>query len=122
MPGNSTTQVFQTNSTSRWSRFKWSSRLLALFLVLGIIIIVLTMTRVYTPSLPNMLGAKEKEVLLDSSGWLFNKSKIGLQYGGFRKYINEKEAYRAGAYPIPKKFRKKNGIIVQADSGFYSFK
>ncbi|HEY4156342.1 MAG TPA: glycosyl hydrolase family 18 protein, partial [Puia sp.] len=122
MAGNSTTQVFQTSSSSRWSRFKWSSRLLALFLVLGIIIIVLTMTRVYTPSLPNMLGAKEKEVLLDSSGWLFSKSKIGRQYGGFRKYINEKEAYKAGGYPIPKKFRKKNGIIVQADSSYYSFK
>ncbi|MDP4211713.1 MAG: polysaccharide deacetylase family protein [Bacteroidota bacterium] len=122
MAGNFTTQVFQTSSSSRWSRFKWSSRLLALFLVLGIIIIAITMTRVYTPSLPNMLGAKEKEVLLDSSGWLFNKSKIGKQYGGFRKYINEKEAYRAGAYPIPKRFRKKNGIIVQADSSFYSFK
>jgi cellulose synthase/poly-beta-1,6-N-acetylglucosamine synthase-like glycosyltransferase/spore germination protein YaaH/peptidoglycan/xylan/chitin deacetylase (PgdA/CDA1 family) len=122
MSGNSTTQVFQTSSTSRWSRFKWSSRLLALFLVLGIIIIVLTLSRVYTPSLPNMLGAKEKEVLLDSSGWLFNKSKIGRQYGGFRKFINEKEAYKAGAYPLPKKFRRKNGIIVQADSSFYSFK
>jgi len=122
MAGNSTTQVFQTSSSSRWSRFKWSSRLLALFLVLGIIIIAITLTRVYTPSLPNMLGAKEKEVLLDSSGWLFNKSKIGRQYGGFRKYINEKEAYKAGGYPIPKKFRKKNGILVQADSSFYSFK
>jgi spore germination protein YaaH len=122
MAGNDTTQVFQTSSSSRWSRFKWSSRLLALFLVLAVIIIAITMTRVYTPSLPNMLDAKEKEVLLDSSAWLFNKSKIGKQYGGFRKYINEKEAYKAGGYPIPKKFRKKNGIIVQADSSFYSFK
>jgi peptidoglycan-N-acetylglucosamine deacetylase len=122
MAGNSTTQVFQTSSSSRWSRFKWSSRLVALFMVLGIIVIIITMTRVYMPSLPNMIGVKEKEVLLDSSGWLFSKSRIGRQYGGFRKYINEKEAYRSGAYPIPKKFRKRNGIIVQADSSFYSFK
>ncbi len=80
------------------------------------------MTRVYMPTLPNMISVKEKEVLLDSSGWLFSKSRIGRQYGGFRKYINEKEAYKAGGYPISKKFRKKNGIIVQADSSFYSFK
>ncbi|HVY75111.1 MAG TPA: polysaccharide deacetylase family protein, partial [Puia sp.] len=122
MAGNTTTQVFQTSSSSRWSRFKWTSRFLALFLALGIIIIIITLSRVYTPSLPNMLEAKEKEVLLDSSGWFFSKSRIGRQYGGFRKYINEKEAYKAGAYPIPRKFRKKNGIIVQADSSFYSFK
>jgi peptidoglycan-N-acetylglucosamine deacetylase len=122
MSGNSKTQVFQTNSSSRWSRFIWSSRLIALFVVLAVVTILITLTRVYTPSLPRMIGAQEKEALLDSSSWLFNKSKIGRQYGGFRKYINEKEAYRMGGYPIPKRFRKRNGIIVQADSSFYSFK
>jgi cellulose synthase/poly-beta-1,6-N-acetylglucosamine synthase-like glycosyltransferase/spore germination protein YaaH/peptidoglycan/xylan/chitin deacetylase (PgdA/CDA1 family) len=69
-----------------------------------------------------MIGTQEKEALLDSSSWLFNKSKIGKQYGGFRKYINEKVAYKAGGYPTPKRFRRKNGILVQADSSFYSFK
>jgi cellulose synthase/poly-beta-1,6-N-acetylglucosamine synthase-like glycosyltransferase/spore germination protein YaaH/peptidoglycan/xylan/chitin deacetylase (PgdA/CDA1 family) len=122
MAGNSTTQVFQTSSSSRWSRFVWSSRLIALFVVLAVITIIITLSRVYTPSLPNMIGAQEKEALLDSSSWLFNKSKIGKQYGGFRKYINEKVAYKAGGYPTPKRFRKKNGILVQADSSFYSFK
>ena len=75
------------------------------------------------PTFPNMISAQEKQVMLDStSSWLFSKSKIGKQYGGFRKFITEKEAYKAGGYPIPKRFRKKNGIIVQADSNFYSFK
>jgi peptidoglycan-N-acetylglucosamine deacetylase len=121
MAGNSTNQVFQTSSSSRWSRFIWSSRLIALFVVLAVITIIITLTRVYTPSLPNF-GAQEKEALLDSSSWLFNKSKIGKQYGGFRKFINEKVAYKSGGYPIGRRFRKKNGLIVQADSSFYSFK
>ena len=121
MAGNSTTQVFQTSSSSRWSRFVWSSRLIALFVILAVITIIITLSRVYTPSLPSF-GAQEKEALLDSSSWLFNKSKIGKQYGGFRKYINEKVAYKAGGYPIGKLFRKKNGVLVQADSSFYSFK
>jgi cellulose synthase/poly-beta-1,6-N-acetylglucosamine synthase-like glycosyltransferase/spore germination protein YaaH/peptidoglycan/xylan/chitin deacetylase (PgdA/CDA1 family) len=121
MVRNSTNQIFQTSSSSRWSRFIWSSRLIALFVVLAVITILITLTRVYTPSLPNF-GAQEKEALLDSSSWLFNKSKIGKQYGGFRKFINEKVAYKAGGYPIGKHFKKKNGIIVQADSSFYSFK
>jgi cellulose synthase/poly-beta-1,6-N-acetylglucosamine synthase-like glycosyltransferase/spore germination protein YaaH/peptidoglycan/xylan/chitin deacetylase (PgdA/CDA1 family) len=69
-----------------------------------------------------MIGVQEKEALLDSSSWLFNKSKIGKQYGGFRKYIDEKVAYKAGGYPTPRRFRKKNGILIQADSSFYSFK
>lgn len=119
---NTPNQVFQTNSTSRWQRFKWSSRFLLLFIILGIVIVIITIPRVYTPSLPNLINAQAKEVLLDStSSWLFSKSKIARQYGGFRKFINEKEAYKAGGYPIPRRFRKKNGVIVQADSSFYSF-
>src|SRR5664279_2880152 len=103
MAGNSTTQVFQTSSSSRWSRFIWSSRLVAFVAILAVATILITLTRVYTPSLPNMIGVQEKEALLDSSSWLFNKSKIGKQYGGFRKYINEKVAYKAGGYPTPKR-------------------
>jgi peptidoglycan-N-acetylglucosamine deacetylase len=122
MAGNSTNQIFQTSSSSRWSRFIWSSRVIAFFLMLAVFTVIITLARwVYTPNLP-LFGATEKEALLDSSSWLFNKSKIGKQYGGFRKYINEKVAYKAGGYPIPKRFKKKNGVIVQADSSFYSFK
>jgi peptidoglycan-N-acetylglucosamine deacetylase len=122
MAANPTHQVFQTNSASRWQRFKWSSRLFLLLIVLGIITVIITLSRSYTPALPNMISAQAKQILLDSTSILFAKSKIGKQYGGFRKFINEKTAYKAGGYPIPKRFRKKNGVIVQADSNFYSFK
>ena len=113
MAGNSTKQVFQTNSSSRWSRFIWSSRLIVLLGVLAVITIIITLTRVYMPSLPNMIGVQEKEALLDSSSWLFNKSKIGKQYGGFRKFINEKVAYKAGAYPIGRRFKKKMALLYR---------
>ncbi len=123
MAMNTPNQVFQTDSSSRWERFKWTSRLLLLFIVFGVIIIIITLSRVYTPVLPSMISAQAKQVLLDSTGsWLFSKSKIARQYGGFRKFINEKEAYKPGGYPIPKRFRKRNGVIVQADPNFYSFK
>ena len=123
MADQSQSQVFQTNSATRWQRFKWSSRLLLLLIVLGILVVMVTLSRAYTPDLPNLLSAKEKQVLLDStSSWLFSKSKIARQYGGFRKFINEKEVYRGGAYPLPNRFKKKNGVIVQADPNFYSFK
>jgi peptidoglycan-N-acetylglucosamine deacetylase len=123
MAGNSTNQIFQTNSPSRWQRFQWSSRFFLLLVVLGIAIIVITLSRVYIPALPKMAGIQEKQILLDSNtNWLFSKSKIARQYGGFRKFINEKEIYKHGGFPISKRFRKKNGVIVQADSSFYSFR
>src|SRR6516225_960025 len=109
MAANPTHQVFQTNSASRWQRFKWSSRLLMLVVVLGIATIIITLSTAYTPALPNMISAQAKQILLDSTGILFSKSKIGKQYGGFRKFINEKTAYKAGGYPVGKRYRlKKN--------------
>jgi peptidoglycan-N-acetylglucosamine deacetylase len=123
MAANPTHQVFQTNSPSRWRRVKWSSRFFMLILVLGLVTTIITLSKVYTPAFPTMISLQAKQIFLDStSSWLFSKSKIGRQYGGFRKFINEKTAYKAGAYPMPKRFRKRNGVIVQADSNFYSFK
>ena len=94
-----------------------------LFLIFAVVIISIAISKVYTPDLPHMASIQDKQALLDTnSSWLASKSKLLKQYSGFRKFINEKEAYKAGGYPIPRRFRKKNGIIVQADSSFYSFK
>ncbi len=118
---NTTPQVFQTSSPTRWQSFKWSSRVLLLLLALAIVTVIITLAIVaYKPALP--VFAAEKQVLLDSNSSLFNHSKIAKQYGGFRKFINEREMYKHGNYPIPKRFRRKNGVIVQADPNFYSFK
>jgi len=123
MANDSTNQVFHTNSPSRWQRVKWGSRVLLLFILLGIVVITIALSKVDLPALPRMLSAQEKQVLLDTNNsWLTGKSKIAKQYGGFRKFINEKEIYNRGGFPIPKRFRKKDGIIVQADPNFYSFK
>ncbi|MEP6749324.1 MAG: polysaccharide deacetylase family protein [Bacteroidota bacterium] len=115
-------QVFQTVSASRWQRFKWGSRFIFFFIAIGITVIIITLSRGDTPLMPRLLGEQEKQALLDTnSNSLFSKTKIGKQYGGFRKYINEKEMYSSGAYPIPKRFKRKNGVIVHADPDFYSF-
>jgi len=123
MNATTTHQVFQTSSSSRWQRFKWGSRVLLFLLVLGIAIIILTLYRGNTPAMPRLISAREKQAITDTAdSWLNNQSKIAKQFGGFRKYINEKEMYKQGGYPIPKRFRQKNGVLVHADSSFYSFK
>jgi peptidoglycan-N-acetylglucosamine deacetylase len=123
MAGNSTYQVFQTRTSGRWQRFKWTGRFLLFLMSLGIAVIIITLSRTNIPDLPHFANVQEKQILLDTnSSWLNKKSKILKQYDGFRKYINEKEAFKSGGYPIPKRFRKKNGVIVQSDSSFYSFK
>ncbi|MDR3715020.1 MAG: polysaccharide deacetylase family protein [Puia sp.] len=123
MTANSTHQVFQTTSPGRWQRFKWGGRILLLFVILGIIIISIALSRAYTPTLPRIREQSQlyKKVLDTSRTFLFKNSLIE-QYGGFRKYINEKVPYRQGAFPGQKKDSNKSGFNpFAADSGFRAF-
>src|SRR3984885_9811664 len=94
------TQIFQTNSPGRWQRFKWGGRIVLLFLVLGIVIFCIAVSRDYKPALPRMKEQSQlyKKVLDTNRTFLFKNSLIE-QYGGFRKYINKKVPYKGGGYP-----------------------
>ncbi|MDI3322565.1 polysaccharide deacetylase family protein [Pinibacter soli] len=87
----STTQVFQTNSATRWQRFKWTSRILLFLAVLGIVIITITLVRDYKPSIPQL---KEKndayKKILQTNQAFFRDNKINKQYAGFRSFIDTK--------------------------------
>jgi hypothetical protein len=127
MNGNTTPslkrQIFQTNSTGRWQRFKWGGRIFLLFLVLGVVILYITISRNYTPALPRIKEQSQlyKKVLDTSRTFLFKNSLIE-QYGGFRKYINEKVPYRGGAFPGQKRDSALSGVApVKADTSFRSF-
>src|SRR5580693_5130322 len=126
MTGNSIppskTQIFQTNSPGRWQRLKWGGRLLLLFLVLGVVIIILAVSRDYKPALPRMKEQSQlyKKVLDTNRTFLFKNSLIE-QYGGFRKYINEKVPYRGGAFPGQKRDSSLSAIPVKVDTSFRSF-
>src|SRR3981081_903318 len=116
-------QIFQTNSSGRWQRFKWAGRLILLFLVLGGFIFSIALSRGYLPSLPRIKEQSQlyKKVLDTNRTFLFKNSLIQ-QYGGFRKYINEKVPYRSGAFPG--QYKKDSGRYVntfEADTNFRSF-
>jgi len=117
---SNTHQVFQTETASRWQRFKWGSRILFFFIALGIAVFIITFSQGATPSMPKLIGDQEKQALLDTNSKAA-KTIIGKQYGGYRKFISEKEMYNRGGFPIPRRFKRKNGVIVHADPDFYSF-
>jgi len=129
MTGNSIpsskTQIFQTNSPGRWQRLKWGGRLVLLFLVLGVVIMYLAVSRDYKPALPRMKEQSQlyKKVLDTNRTFLFKNSLIE-QYGGFRKYINEKVPYRGGAFPGQNKKDSERMAqlgLYKADTNFRSF-
>ncbi len=124
MTANSKQQIFQTSSPGRWQRFKWGGRILLLLGGLAIVIISIALSRGYTPSLPRMKeqGQLYKKVLDTNRSFLF-KNQLIEQYGGFRKYINEKVPYKQGAFPgQQKRDSDRYGIKnFGSDSGFTSF-
>ncbi|HVU56766.1 MAG TPA: polysaccharide deacetylase family protein, partial [Puia sp.] len=115
-------QIFQTSSPGRWQRFKWGGRVILLVLVLGIVIFSIAVNRGYTPDLPRI---KEQSQLykkvLDTNRLLFKDNNLLKQYGGFRKYINEKVPYNAGAFPGQARKDSASLAASRADTSFRSF-
>jgi cellulose synthase/poly-beta-1,6-N-acetylglucosamine synthase-like glycosyltransferase/spore germination protein YaaH/peptidoglycan/xylan/chitin deacetylase (PgdA/CDA1 family) len=128
MNGNTTPtlkrQIFQTNSTGRWQKLKWGGRIFLLFLVLGVVIFYIAISRNYTPALPRIKEQSQlyKKVLDTGRTFGFKNSLIE-QYGGFRKYINEKVPYHGGAFPgqIRRDSERAGAVPVKADTSFRSF-
>ena len=95
-----------------------------LFLILGVVIFSIAVSRGYMPALPRIKEQSQlyKKVLDTGRTFLFKNSLIE-QYGGFRKYINEKVPYKAGAFPVSsRKDSIKYGLVpFKADTNFRSF-
>ena len=96
-----------------------------LFLVIGGVVFSIAISRDYKPALPRMKEQSQlyKKVLDTNRTFLFKNSLIE-QYGGFRKYINEKVPYRGGAFPGQSKKHSERAALLRAhrsDTSFRSF-
>ena len=127
----STTQVFQTNSATRWQRFKWTSRIFLFLAILGVVIITITLVRDYKPSIPQL---KEKndayKKILQTNQAFFRDNKINKQYAGFRSFIDtkiDKNQQQFGCYvnrysQNPVDLDKLNPFTGAEGRPFYPFK
>ncbi|MBD0279744.1 MAG: glycosyl transferase family 2, partial [Flavisolibacter sp.] len=87
-------QIFQTNTSIRWQRFKWGTRVLLLFCVLAVVVIAITSIRaVFDPEIPRMKmrSAAYKQILDTNQAVVYKNSLLAAKYRGFRKFINDKE-------------------------------
>jgi len=108
-------QIFQTNTASRWQRFKWLGRLLLFFLVLSAIFG--TMFFIFTRKLQEQreLPLEDraiKKVLTDSIP-SYRESNIGKQYRGMRKYIETRWATGKGC-------GQKDSVLNLSNSDYFS--
>lgn len=87
-------QVFQTDSTSRWNKFKWSFRILLLIMVLfaaTFVTMFLLDNTSFTPFKKDFSSA-----VMANKPYLRN-NKLSREYKGFRDFFQEEKAYNNDA-------------------------
>src|SRR5579875_2740492 len=89
-------QVFQTNSETRWRRFKWGSRALLLLIPVSIVAFTIGYIFLYMPTMPSFKDAKK--IVNQQQGILSKNSLLASKYKGFRQYIIQKDLTIKGPY------------------------
>jgi hypothetical protein len=82
-------QIFQTNSSTRWTRFKWIICFALLAVIVSITVLIVALQQVYTPALPRFTSHSEQ-----LTKWLpdnHNTPSCLHLAPGFQKYITQKE-------------------------------
>lgn len=114
-------QIFQTDSSTRWQRFKWGSRILLLLIPLALFVLIAWF---FTERLPDIPQLTYKQAIgLDKENFLSKNSRLAKKYKGFRQYINQKELTNKSPYKIktPAGFRNivNNKMPCGIRSAFY---
>jgi cellulose synthase/poly-beta-1,6-N-acetylglucosamine synthase-like glycosyltransferase/spore germination protein YaaH/peptidoglycan/xylan/chitin deacetylase (PgdA/CDA1 family) len=80
-------QIFQTNSSSRWQGFKWAGRLLLFLFVIAIVIVAIAMNNLFDQNIP-LSDKALKKVLTDTNMAAYRQSELGKKYRGVRRYFD----------------------------------
>lgn len=96
-------QIFQTDNTSRWNRFKWSMRFV--LFILGILIAALVLT-IVIDHVPNLPFKQDYKSVVTASKPFLQENKISRKYKGFRSFIKEKKFHSNYAQEKTAKLKK----------------
>lgn len=111
-------QIFQTDSSNRWQRFKWGSRILLLLIPLAILVLVAWF---FTERLPDIPQLTYKQALgLEKENFLSKNSSIAKKYKGFRQFIDQKELTNKAPYKIKTPPGYRNLVNNKMPSGIRS--
>ncbi|OQP59182.1 glycosyl transferase family 2 [Niastella vici] len=93
-------QIFQTNSSTRWNRFKWIILFASLAVIVSITVMIVALQQVYTPALPRLNNHTEPPTtkwLPDNHPPTPSSKRLA---PGFQKYITAKEKKMARLAPF----------------------
>ena len=89
---NNSSQVFQTDKSTRWKSVKWTSRVLAIISIFFLVVLSLAYVFALLPNVPNMqLKSREYEKKLDPTNPFTLATNQNRKYKGFKEFLFKKE-------------------------------
>jgi len=89
---NHTSQIFQTQTKKRWTRVKWTSRIIGIVTVFLLFVTVLAVINATNPSLPEMNDrAKVYKAILNPNNKFSLSSVQNKKYKGFKDFLEKKQ-------------------------------
>ena len=83
-------QVFQTDSRSRWTRFKWS---IGIILTIVVLLVVVSVVMFFIDRNPNLPFKEDFRSALTAEKPFMKKNKIAREYNSFRSFFHEKKVH-----------------------------
>src|SRR5574344_2190534 len=80
-------QVFQTDNTSRWKKFKWS---IGFILMIAGLLVAVFITMFIIDSIPSLPFHQDYRSVVTASKPFLQENKYSKEYKGYRSYISEK--------------------------------
>lgn len=85
-------QIFQTNSPTRWKSVKWTSRIFLFVLVFVLVVVALAIVNGSSPTMPNLNErSKFYQSKLDPSNKLTLESPLNKKFKGFKDFLLKKQ-------------------------------
>ncbi|MEO5893844.1 MAG: polysaccharide deacetylase family protein [Ferruginibacter sp.] len=85
-------QIFQTSTRKRWTRVKWTSRVISMVAAFLLVVTILAVINATNPSLPNINAkANAYQAILNPSNKLILGSAENKKYKGFKDFLIKKQ-------------------------------
>lgn len=83
-------QIFQTDSTSRWKKFKWSMRFIG---VIALLLFVALVVMLIIDRIPDLPFRQDFRSVVTASRPFLQETRLSKEYKGFRSYFSEKKIH-----------------------------
>jgi len=92
---SNTVQIFQSATPKRWTRVKWTTRIILISIAFFVIVAMLAVINATNPSLPNMNEkASTYRVISDPANKFTMSSVENKKYEGFKHFSDKKATER----------------------------